>query len=295
MDINTLCEQFCDYSSYARGYLPDTITRYRTVIRLFSRATNARNIHDCSEQVARRFFHEGSATRGWSPSTFRTYHKSLVVFFRWCVQHGYLASNPAEGLELPKLRRSIPRRLTSQECERLLERIANYPYRIPFERQRDLAIVATLLYAGLRRRELLTLQLRDVDPENHTLFVRLGKGAKDRIVPMHPLLGEILGRYLEDRRRVGKTCVEIVTSVHHDSGLTVNGLRRVFAKLQRITGMPLRPHILRHTFATLMLEGGCDIFALSRMMGHSDIKTTSIYLAATAQHLRAQMAKHPLT
>jgi site-specific recombinase XerD len=99
---------------------------------------------------------------------------------------------------------------------------------------------------------------------------------------------------MQVRRKAGKKCVQVFASVNRDAGLTVNGLRRVFAKLQRFTGIEFRPHVLRHTFATLMLEGGCDIFSLSKMMGHSDIKTTTIYLAASAQHLRAQMIKHPL-
>lgn len=71
-------------------------------------------------------------------------------------------------------------------------------------------------------------------------------------------------------------------------------LRMHFNRIQKTTKINFHTHQLRHTFATLMLEGGCDIFSLSRMMGHSDIKTTTIYLSATAKHLQEQMDKHPL-
>jgi site-specific recombinase XerD len=185
MEISLLFEQFCEYSQYHRGYLPDTIARYRTGIRLFCRTTGVRDIAECTDQLIRRFFHEGSSKRNWSPATFRTYYNTLVVFFRWCVSRGLLATNPAEGMELPRLRKHLPERLTADESEQLLARIANYPYQSTYQRTRDHAMIATILFAGLRRQELLRLQVRDCDVEHRTVFVRQGKGGKDRIVPMH--------------------------------------------------------------------------------------------------------------
>jgi len=73
-----------------------------------------------------------------------------------------------------------------------------------------------------------------------------------------------------------------------------NVIKRLFAKIKKSSGIYFTPHMLRHTFATLMLEGGCDIYSLSKMMGHSDIKTTTLYLSATVKHLQSQMLKHPL-
>jgi site-specific recombinase XerD len=86
----------------------------------------------------------------------------------------------------------------------------------------------------------------------------------------------------------------VFVSSIRDCGFTDDGLKRVIRSLIEATRMKLHVHTLRHTFATLMLEGGCDIFALSRMMGHTDIKTTTIYLAASSTHLRGQIARHPL-
>lgn len=295
MEIAQLLDQFCEYSRFNRGYLPETINRYRTGLRVFCRATGVRVITDCTAELVRRFFHDGASSRNWNPATFRTYHNTLIVFFRWCASRGYLSANPAEGMDLPRLRKHLPQRLTAEESEQLLARIANYPYQRAYQRTRDHAMIATLLYAGLRRREVLRLQVRDLDTEHRTVFVRQGKGGKDRMVPMHWQLAATLSVFLEARRKAGKTCPEVFTSVQRDTGLTVNALRKVFQRIEQIAGRPLRAHQLRHTFATLMLEGGCDLFALSRMMGHSDIKTTAIYLSATVEHMRAQMAKHPLT
>jgi len=77
-------------------------------------------------------------------------------------------------------------------------------------------------------------------------------------------------------------------------GFTDTGMKRLVEKMNAASGIKFSAHKLRHSFATMMLEGGCDIYSLSRMMGHSDIKTTTIYLAATAEHLRDQIGKHPM-
>jgi site-specific recombinase XerD len=161
-------------------------------------------------------------------------------------------------------------------------------------RYRNHAIIATFLFAGLRKSELLHLSFTDTDLAGLSIFVRRGKGRKDRIVPVSGSLAEILAPYVQERRRQQKTCPEFFARREVNAGLTDEVLRGLMEILQKSSGLPFTVHQLRHTFATLMLEGGCDIYSLSRMMGYEDIKTTTIYLAASAEHLRAQMTKHPL-
>jgi len=294
MDIDTLRDQFCDHSTYIRGYSPDTIRRYRSTIQLLRRCTHVREIGECTEERIREFFYRGRVERHWEANSFVTFHKSLAVFFRWCVERGHLPSSPTDAIEMPKTAKRLPRRLTKQEALRLLEVVQNYPWPYAYQRHRNHAILATFLYAGLRKKELLRLHVVDLDLLNQSIFIRQGKGNKDRVVPMSTMLAGILRRYLDDRARLGKTCPEVFTSLNRDMGLTSEGLKGLVLSVRRITRLHFRIHTLRHTFATLMLEGGCDIFSLSKMMGHSDIKTTTIYLAASAAHLRAQMVKHPL-
>lgn len=294
MDIQTLTDLFCDHAQFFLGYSSATLSRYRNAIRLLQKSQDVRAIAECTPDAVRAFFYRGRTEHNWTASTFLTYHKSLVVFFRWCVAERHLETNPLEGIALPRLERRLPSRLSLHESQRLLELVANARTGSQFHRSRNHALLATCLYAGLRRTELLRLVLSDLDLEGGSILVRQGKGSKDRYVPVHPALAGILRRYVDERRLAGKRCAEVFTSVRRDEGLSVDGLRQVIVSLQKAPTPRFHLHTLRHTFATLMLEGGCDIYSLSRMMGHSDIKTTTIYLAASAQHLRAQISRHPL-
>jgi site-specific recombinase XerD len=210
------------------------------------------------------------------------------------MKEGYMNFNPTDDIEVPKLERKLPSKLTKQDASRILEVVDNYPYENNFLRYRNYAIFATSIMAGIRKGELLNHKYIDVDVENLSIFIRQGKGRKDRIIPINYRLAEALQKYLEVRKKAYKTCPEFFTSYTYDMGFTDSGIKRLVDKISTVSGIKFTARKLRHTFATLMLEGGCDIYSLSKIMGHSDIKTNTIYLAACEQHLREQILKHPL-
>jgi len=294
MDIHILLGQFCDYSLFIKGYSKETVRRYRYVISSFCRIANITEIGQVTDENVRGLFYYGRLQRKWSTNTYLVYRKSLLVFFRWCIKQGLLAKNPVDDIEIPKAEKKLPSKLNKQTALQLLEVVYNYPYEYKFLRYRNHAIFATFIFAGLRKQELLNLKYADVDVENLTIFIRQGKGAKDRIIPLSYTLAQSLKRYISERKRLNKTNPEFFCSLRGNIGFTENGLKKLVEQVRQATGVPFSVHKLRHTFATLMLEGGCDIYSLSKMMGHSDIQTTTIYLSASAEHLRAQMVKHPL-
>jgi len=294
MSIQTLSQKFFDYSLRIKGYSPVTIKGYRSAITNFCNFANVREIEEVTLENVRNFFYHGRAVRNWTPSSFIAYHKALIVFFRYCATEGHIKSNPIEEIEVPKLERKIPPKLTRQDSSRILEVVDNYPYDNNFLRFRNYAIFATFIFTGIRKGELLKLKYADVDVENLSIFIRQGKGSKDRIIPINYRLAEALKKYLEVRKKYYKTCPEFFTSYTYDMGFTESGLKRLVERIVKTSGIKFGVHKLRHTFATLMLEGGCDIYSLSRMMGHNDIKTTTVYLAASAEHLREQILKHPM-
>lgn len=294
MDIQIAARKFYDYSTYMRGYSKNTVKRYVSVVNYYCKDGNITDLEQVTEENVRDMFFRGRTEKKWGNNTFITFHKSLVVFFRWCVDNGLMEKNPADCIETPRLEKRIPPKLTKQEALRLLEVVYHYPYDYKFLRFRNHAIFSTFIYAGLRKSELLNLKNADVDLENLTIFVRQGKGAKDRIVPISYTLAETLKRYITERQRLNKTCPELFASLNRNMGFTEVGLKRLVDKIKDASGIAFTAHRLRHSFAVLMLEGGCDIYSLSKMMGHSDIKTTTIYLAASTEHLRKQILKHPL-
>ena len=294
MDIHILLEQFCEYSAAIRGFSKDTIRRYRYVVKTFCKFAAISEISQVTEQNVRSIFYYGRTQRNWSVNTYIVYHKSLLVFFRWCVKEGFMTQNPISNIEIPKKEKRILPKLKKQEALRLLEVVYNYPYEYTYLRHRNHAIFATFIFAGLRKQELINLKYADVDIDNLTLFVRQGKGGKDRIIPMSFTLARTLKKYVDERKRLGKTNPEFFSSLRRNGGFTDNGLKKLVDQVRESSGIVFSVHKLRHTFATLMLEGGCDIFSLSKMMGHSNIEITALYLAASAEHLQSQIMKHPL-
>lgn len=293
-EIETRLKQFCEYAELFKGYQPTTIKRYRNVIGFYRRWASIFTLSDVTSESVRALFVHGRTEREWSANTYINYHKTLTVFFRWCRSEGFMEYDPLEGIEIPNLPKRLPKRLSRNDTFKLLEVVQNYPYPHRFLGFRNHAIFQTFVFAGLRKSELLNLRLIDVDVDNCTIFVRQGKGAKDRIIPISFSLADTLRDYLSVRRRLNKSCTEFFVSLNRNCGFTDSGLKRLVAKIKAASGIDFHIHMLRHTFATLMLEGGCDIYSLSQMMGHSDIKTTTIYLSASAEHLRAQIGKHPL-
>jgi site-specific recombinase XerD len=294
MNIQILAQKFYDHSLFIRGYSKHTIQRYKTVIQLYCKYAGISDLEEVSEDNVRNFFFNGRTKSDWKARSFITFHMSLSVFFQWCMREGYLKKNPTDDVELPKVEKRLPSRLTKQDSLKLLEVVYNYPYEHKFLRYRNHAMFSLFVFAGLRKNELLKLRYTDVDIENLSIFVNQGKGSKDRIVPMTYTLAQRLSRYVEERKRLNKTCPYFFSSLHRNGGYTDSGLKRLVIQMRKASGVAFTIHRLRHTYATLMIESGCDIYSLSRMLGHSDIKTTTIYLSASVEHLRAQMAKHPL-
>ena len=295
MDIKSLSEKFYDYSVSIRGYKKDTILRYKNAINVYCKFANINDISQVSEENVRALFYYGRTERNWTPNTFHCYHKSLLVFFRWCIEQGFMTQqNPILAIEKPRIENRLPKKLTKQDTLKLLEIVDNFPWQSKFLRYRNYAMFATLIFCGLRKQELLRLKYGDVDIENLSVFVKLGKGNKDRIIPMSKKLGEILSKYLEERNKLKKTCSEFFVSLNKNVGLGDMGIKNLTTKIRQISGIDFTLHKLRHSYACLMISGGCDIYSLSRMMGHSSISTTQIYLHSSLDELRIQMAKHPL-
>jgi integrase/recombinase XerD len=218
----------------------------------------------------------------------------LKLFFAWMTRQNALLWNPASELDLPRAEKRLPRALTLEEIEKV---IAHAPVSEPLG-LRDRAIMETLYSTGMRRNELAHLKLADFISTQRTVFIRQGKGKKDRLVPIGERAVAWVNKYLLDVRPLfvvddvedALFVSELGTAFRPDS-LSMRIRRYVqAAKL----GQNGSCHLFRHTMATLMLEGGADVRFIQEMLGHANLQTTQIYTHVSIQKLKAiHDATHP--
>lgn len=249
---------------------------------------------DLNKHVFEEWFYKGRLERKWSASTFRHYHKYLNTFMKWLIKEGHVELNPLVDIEKPRMEQRLPKTLTKDEAQKILDASYHMSYGYTFTRYRNHALVGVMLLAGLRRGEALNLKLNDISLSERTLFVNQGKGSKDRMVPINGKLAVILEEYLKDRRRLKKQCLYLFTSVQGDYRLERRAVVNMICQIKQVTHVKFSAHTLRHAFARLMIEGGCDIYTLSKLMGHTKITTTTIYLACSNQQMSKAVEMHML-
>jgi integrase/recombinase XerD len=220
---------------------------------------------------------------------------ALKSFFRWCVRRELVNKDPTVELELPRREQPLPQAvLTAEEVERVLA----VPDLATACGIRDRAILETFYSTGIRRTELVRLKTTDLDGDQRLLWIRLGKGGRDRVVPIGSRALRWIERYARDVRP------EWVSE--SDDGvlfLTTRGnplhLARVSERVaqyvdQANVGKRGSCHLFRHTMATLMLEGGADIRWIQAMLGHAQLSTTALYTrVAISQLKRVHERTHP--
>ena len=295
MMIATAAEGFFQYLEYEKGCTAATSSAYgadlRRCIAFLGEVGVALEVEAITQQVVRHYL-VWMGERGYAPSTVRRRIAALSSLFRYLVNTGARGHNPCLGLALPKKRRRLPAVLTVEEAKRLLTASEDHPnVRTAF---RNRATIAVLLYCGLRRGEVLGLGVSDVDLKSGWLKVRSGKGVKDRLIPMVPAVAEIIADWLEFRPEVGH---DYLLTGREGKPLSIKGVVRAFELVKRRAGLVregVTLHTLRHTFASLLLQEGCDLVSIKEMLGHADLATTSIYLHISAPHLQAAVALHPL-
>ncbi len=222
----------------------------------------------------------------WKPSTRARKAAAIRSFYRRRVVLGLAQSDPTRALAGPRLESTLPRTLSVEEVERLLAKPKATPGGL-----RDRAILETLYGAGLRASEALDLRLQDVDLE--VGFVRtIGKGDKERIVPLGRMAMEAIRAYNERGRPFlgGPGTLKAPQLFLNNRGrrLSRQGLHAIIKRYVLEAGLPddVSAHTLRHSFATHLLEGGADLRAVQEMLGHADLSTTQIYTHVTAAHLQ---------
>jgi integrase/recombinase XerD len=238
-----------------------------------------------------KFIHLQSRT-GHSSRSLARLISSLKSFYKFLVREGAVKRNPAANLSYPKSWFSLPKFLTVEEVEILL----NQPDERDWRGTRDKAMLELIYAAGLRVTELLTLKPEDLNLDDRFLLC-MGKGGKQRIIPIGKSASSAVRSYLgKARPKLLKRPSEFLFLTSRGNAFTRQGFWKLLRAYARKAGLgpKISPHILRHSFATHLLERGADLRSVQLMLGHSQITTTQIYTHVSRQRIRHLYDKyHP--
>jgi len=295
MRIETAAQQFLQHLTLERGCTVATAESYASDLRRFTEYLGEAGIEADSVNVDAlvvRQYVSWLAGQGYSSATIRRRVSGLSSLWKWLIAFGYAVVNPCGSVLLPKKRRRMPAVLTLEEAQRMLKHSDDHPN--PRTGFRNRAVISVLLYCGLRRAEVTGLKVGDVDLRSRWLKVRKGKGLKGRAIPLVEEVAEAIADWLEFRPEVDH---QYLFTGQQKRPLGVRGVDCVFRRMARdarVARDGVTPHTLRHTFATLLLQQGCDLASIQEMLGHADLSTTSVYLHLDASHLRQAAQRHPL-
>jgi integrase/recombinase XerC len=303
-------ESFVKYLRDQRAYSRNTVDCYTRDIIQFAhftkrlsdsqRPSNSNvNVKDVKPEEVRAFLTQ-LGMMGLAESSIARKLASLKSFFKFLVREGAIVSNPGAGLKYPRKRRKLPAFLSVSEIERFFSFDAN-----DFISSRDLAILELLYGSGIRVGELAALDLVDIRLSEGLIRVR-GKGKKERVTPFGECARGALETYLVLRREnLARPCARR-PHLHKDTEalfLNQRGERLTVRTVQRMVGRrlgsaarerSLSPHVLRHSFATHLLDAGADLRAVQELLGHASVATTQIYTHVSLRRLKEAYGKaHP--
>ncbi len=288
--LDKLARSFLEYLESEKNYSNHTIESYKADLLGFSDFASAHNI-DQPETIRRDFLRTYIAhlfDQDYSKKSIARKIASLRSFFKFLKRKHLIQANPTTSLATPRLDKKLPGFLDESSMERLFE----LPDRSTEEGLRDAAMLEVFYSTGIRLSELINLNVGDVDQPGRLIKVT-GKGRKDRIIPIGKKALQAIHTYLTVRKRKGDTDS---TDLNHQPVFVAQNGKRIYPQMvgkvvKKYIGEvseleKISPHLLRHTFATHLLNRGADLKAVKELLGHESLSTTQIYTHVTTERLR---------
>ena len=291
---------FLRFMSVEKGASSNTVSAYRNDLQQFDSYVTAlrgngkpRDWEKLERDLIIEYVLSLKQQKKYAEATVARKVAAIKSFFQYLQAEGTIRANPAEHLESPRVGRSLPKPLSVTEVDELLEQPLK---RDTPEGRRDRAMLELLYATGLRVTELVSLNLEDLHMEPPHPYVRcMGKGRKERTIPIHEQAAASVQAYLDDARpKLVKGKSESALFVNRrGERLTRQGfwlILKQYAKEANIT-RAVTPHTLRHSFATHMLRGGAPLRSVQELLGHANISTTQVYTHIANDHVR-QVYEH---
>ncbi|MFH0913657.1 MAG: tyrosine recombinase XerC [Candidatus Omnitrophota bacterium] len=279
-------EKFIRYLEIEKNYSKHTVSNYRLDLDGFSKFLGDLDVANIDYLLLRKYL-ATQKEKNFKARTINRHLSTLRSFFKFLVREGYLKTNPIASLSSPKQEKYLPLFLTEEEVGRLIASVK------PKDKQgiRDRAVLETFYSTGIRVSELVGLDVEDVDFIGGIIKV-LGKGRKERIVPIGDIAISAIRAYLEIRKKEP----EALFLNKNGRRITDRGIRNVVGKYIRMASIRqgVSCHTLRHSFATHLLNRGADLRSVQELLGHVNLSTTQIYTHLTTDRLKSVYDKaHP--
>ncbi len=291
--MNVHVQNFLKFLESEKNASSHTVKNYAIDLREFSVFTEQKGIEGV-DYVDIRSFLALLKDKNYSKSSISRKLACIRSFFKYLTREEVVKTNPSAGIATPKREKKLPSFLEKEEVKLLIEAPLSSNN---WEGKRDRAILETLYSSGLRVSELVGLNQDDLDFFSGLVRVR-GKGKKERIVPVGPPALKAIQEYTQQKPpKLRDNGLKKPLYLNRSGGrLTDRSVRRMILKYCRTTGLKkeVSPHMLRHSFATHMLDNGADLRSVQELLGHENLSTTQIYTHVTTKRLKeAYEAAHP--
>lgn len=288
-------KEYLAFLKFEKNLSENSIQSYRNDLSKLLNFAESEKVNDLNEidfPLIRKFF-EIQKKEGVSSGTTARYRSSLKGFFKYLSKNQYIEKNPVDKLASTKISRKLPSYLTFNEIELILDKInhADIPLGL-----RDKAMLEIGYSCGLRVSELINLKISDLFFNEEVIRV-IGKGSKQRLVPIGTSAINWVTEYLKFSRPILENKIKsanIVFLNKRGTKLSRMGIWKILDKYAKEAGITkeVHPHVLRHSFATHLIEGGADLRAVQEMLGHSDISTTQIYTHIDRDYIKEVHRNH---
>ncbi len=282
-------QEFLDHLLTVRNYSPKTVASYQEDIDLFCEYIfKEGTLMEDVDIISIRNFLTEELARGVSKRSCKRRLSSLRHFYKYMVNVGYINNNPFIFVDAPKTETKYPHALYKEQIQEMFKRNLE---RTDELKNRDQAILYLLYYSGMRAAELVSLDVQSVSLKERVVRV-LGKGNKERIIPFTSDCQKVVKAYIDNERkellRKSKELTPALFLNAKGERLTTRGLEYILDSIEEKTGLfvGLHPHILRHSFATHLLENGADLRVIQELLGHESINATQVYTHVTEEAMK---------
>lgn len=294
INMNRLIDEFVKYLSIQKNYSDMTTLNYKKDLEEYSIFLKSKDYKydkiDYKKCIDYLLFLDEKKLKKTSISRRLS---SLRTFYKFLVLNNYTKSNPFMLVSSPKKEKRIPSFINYEG----IEEIFNIPNTDTIDGQREKVIIEVLYGAGIRVSELVNIKMKDIDFDNKTILI-FGKGSKERIVSFGEPAKDAMKKYINDARKkyLKNNESEYLIVGNNTDRLTTRRIEQIIDKLITKTSikMNVTPHMFRHTFATHLLDNGCNLIAVQELLGHESLSSTEIYTHVSNEHLREVYMKcHP--